>query len=240
MEELEYQWMYAAEDRHWWFRGRRAVIAALLSRVDLRPLRVLDAGCGTGRNLELYSRLGEADGVDPSPHAIRFCRDRGIERVREGDATSLPVASSRYDLVAATDVLEHVEHDRAAAAEMLRVTRPGGWLLVTVPAYRWMWSEEDVRLRHFRRYTRRSLLALLEGAGWEPSYATYFNALLLPPIALARAIPRPRRERSDLDRTPRWADAPLSLPMRAEAALIRHGVRLPAGVSIGALCRRPG
>src|SRR5689334_3913410 len=237
MDAREYARMREAEDRHWWFRGRRAVIEALLANVGQRPLRVLDAGCGTGRNLELYARLGEADGVDPSPHAIEFCRERGIDRVRAGEATRLPVETGEYDLVAATDVLEHVEHDRAAAVEMRRATRDGGWLLATVPAYRWMWSEEDVRLSHFRRYTRRGLLAVLESAGWEPVVASYFNAILLPPIALARLVPRRRRAGGDLELTPAWADAALSLPMRAEAALIRRGVRIPAGVSIGVLCR---
>jgi hypothetical protein len=141
--------------------------------------------------------------------------------------------------VAATDVLEHVRQDGAGAAEMRRVTAPGGWLLATVPAYPRLWSEEDERLHHFRRYTRRGLLGMLAGAGWEPALVTHFNTLLLPPIALVRALPgRSGSGGGDLELTPRWADGALSLPMRAEAALIRRGVRLPAGVSIAALCRR--
>lgn len=239
MEERVYRLVYEQEERHWWFRGRRAVIEALLARAGRpNPPRVLDAGCGTGRNLELYAGLGAAEGVDPSPQAVEFCRQRGLDGVQQGDAQSLPFEEERFGLIAATDVIEHVADDGLALAEMHRVAAPGATLLLTVPAYSWLWTAEDERLGHYRRYTLPGLRGVCAEAGWEPRFGTYFNALLLPPIWLARRLPGRDRERRDLERTPAALNVPLSVPMRAEAALIRRGARLPAGVSVGLLCRR--
>lgn len=239
MEDDVYRVMRAAEERHWWFRGRRCVIEALLDRAAPPPgARILDAGCGTGRNLELYSSWGEPSGVDPHPEAVEFCHGRGFADVAVGDAESLPFEDGSIGLVAATDVLEHVADDALALREMHRVAAPGAALLVTVPAYEWMWSEEDVRLGHHRRYTLGRLRVVAGSSGWSPEFGTYFNSILLPPIAAARKLRGGRTERAELALTPGWIDTPLSLPMRLEARLIRRGIRLPAGVSIGLVCRR--
>ncbi|MGH2948235.1 MAG: methyltransferase domain-containing protein [Solirubrobacteraceae bacterium] len=236
MEEHVYQQLYDLEDGHWWFRGRRAVLWALLRRAGLpeRP-RVLDAGCGTGRNLAEFARLGTAQGVDPSRAAIEFCRRRGLSEVAEAGIESLPFGDGAFDLILATDVLEHVERDDLAAAELRRVAAPGALLVVTVPAYRWLWSRHDDSHHHLRRYTAPSLRSRLAGAGWRPELITYFNALLLPPIALVRALGRHRG--SDYELTEGPLNRLLELPMRAEAALIARGARFPAGVSIGTVCR---
>lgn len=201
---------------------------------------ILDAGCGTGGHLGRYSRIDSATGVDPSPEAVAFCRERGFGSVERAGLESLPFADGGFDLVAATDVLEHVAEERRALDELRRVAAPGGALLLTVPAYEWLWTSEDENLQHKRCYTRRRLLEAVGRSGWEPRIATYFNTVLLPPIALARRLRR-RRETatSDIERTPAALDRPLSLPMRFEARLIRSGVRLPAGVSVGVVCRNP-
>lgn len=239
MEERLYQVVHELEDRHWWFRGRRAVIEALLARAGAGDVgRVLDAGCGTGRNLELYASHGLVEGVDPSEQAVRFCRGRGHLEVQVGDAQSLPFEAERFGMVAATDVLEHVRDDARALAEFRRVAAADALLLVTVPAYSWLWSAEDERLGHCRRYSLPQLRRRAEEAGWRPLLGTYFNLLLLPPIALARRLPRRQGAKPELELTPGSLNAALSLPMRAEARLIRAGVNLPAGVSIGLVCRR--
>jgi SAM-dependent methyltransferase len=239
MRDAAYREHFAVEDEHWWFRGRWAVIEALLSRTPLPPApRILDAGCGTGGNLQRYARLGEATGVDPSPDAVSFCRERGLESVQQAGLETLPFGDGEFDLVAATDVLEHVAAEHEALDELLRVTKPGGAMLLTVPAYMWLWSEEDVKLHHERRYTRPRLVEAVERCGWRPTIVTYFNSILLPPIAAAKRLPQRSQERADLDRTPSALHGPLSVPMRFEAGLIRRGVRLPAGVSIGIVCRK--
>ncbi len=241
MRESAYREHYQVEDRHWWYRGRWAVVTALLSRVDLpaRP-RILDAGCGTGSYLGRYAKMGEATGVEPSPEAVRFCRERGLESVHQAGLESLPLEDDSFDLIAATDVIEHIAAEQEALLELRRVAAPGATLLLTVPAYMWMWSEEDVNLHHQRRYSRPRLRRAVETAGWEPRVATYFNTILLPPIALARKLGRNNDgDGGELDRTPPWLDTPLSLPIRFEAQLIRVGVKLPAGVSVGIVCRNP-
>lgn len=242
MREAAYRELYEVEDRHWWFRGRWAVVQALLARTPLPPSpRILDAGCGTGGNLKRYAQIGRVEGVEPSDDAVRFCRERGLNSVTQAGLEDLPFEDGRFDLVAATDVLEHVAPERQALHEMWRVAANGGVLLLTVPAYMWMWTEEDVNLHHQRRYTRRRLHEAVESAGWEPQIATYFNTLLLPPIALSRRLPRRGGDKpADLERTPAALDRPLSLPMRLEAWLIRAGISLPAGVSVGIVCRKLG
>jgi SAM-dependent methyltransferase len=240
MDEQIYDHIYAQEDWHWWFRGRRAVIHALLERAELAPNpRILDAGCGTGRNLVELGPLGEAHGVDASPQAVEYCRKRGLARVQHGTLDALPFEPGSFDLMLMSDVLEHIEDDDEALRELLRVATPAGRLVMTVPAYGWMWSQHDVSHHHHRRYTRPLLRERVRAAGWEPTFATYFNSILLPPIALVRALARrgEPKEHGDMELTPGRLNGVLSLPMRAEAGLIRRGVRLPAGVSIGMVCR---
>jgi SAM-dependent methyltransferase len=240
MREGAYRAHYAVEDEHWWFRGRWAVVEALLASTGLPPRpRILDAGCGTGGNLQRFAGLGDAVGVDPSADAVRFCQERGLESVQQAGLESLPFEDGEFDLVAATDVIEHIAAEQQALRELWRVTTNGGAMLLTVPAYAWLWSEEDENLHHQRRYTRAGLRQAVERCGWETRTATYFNSILLPPIAVAKRLPRRSNgPKADLERTPATLNAPLSLPMRFEARLIRAGVRLPAGVSIGIVCRK--
>jgi SAM-dependent methyltransferase len=242
MEEDAYAEMYALEDVHWWFRGRRAVIGALLDHAVLPPKpRLLDAGCGTGRNLVEFGSAGTAAGVDPSADAVAFCHQRGLGEVHRAGLERLPFDADEFDVLLACDVIEHVEDDVGALVELRRVARPGGTLLITVPAYQWMWTQHDVQLHHVRRYTLRALRGRVQEAGWDPVYATYFNSMALPVVAVTRLTERKsnRHGHTDLDRTPAGLNGLLSMPMRLEASMIRHGAHLPAGVSVGMLCRKP-
>lgn len=242
MDEAVYDELYAVEDSHWWFRGRRAVIRALLERARPRSgARVLDAGCGSGRNLLEFADLGQVTGVEPSPQAVAFCRSRGLTDVVEAELEQLPFDDARFDVVLAFDVLEHLDDDVAGMRELRRVTRPGGTFIATVPAYRRLWSQHDDSHHHRRRYVRRQLVANAAAAGWEPRFATYFNSILLPPIAAVRAFRgnTTEVEHSDYEMTGSF-NRVLELPMRAEAAAIRRGLRFPAGVSIGMVCTANG
>jgi SAM-dependent methyltransferase len=238
LEEQVYDELYALEDTHWWFRGRRAVIGALLDRADLGATpRLLDAGCGTGRNLIDLASMGEASGVDGSELAVKYCRERGLADVQQSLLGDLPFESGTFDGILLADVIEHVEDDAEALRELRRVARPGARLVLTTPAYSWLWSRQDEQHHHFRRYTRPEIVSSLREAGWEPDLATYFNAALLPPIAAVRKLGRRfvKEDTLDTDLTPGPLNGALSLPMRGEARLIRAGVRLPFGVSIGVL-----
>lgn len=239
MEDEVYRAMYELEDRHWWFRGRRAIIWALLERAGVRgPLRLLDAGCGTGRHLVEYGVLGEAHGIDPSPAAVEACHRRGLDHVIAAPIERLPYGDASFDLVLATDVLEHLPDDAVALRELRRVAAPGATIICTVPALMWLWSDEDVRLHHHRRYRRPELVARARETGWEPSLATYYNTLLLPAIAVARKLgPAGTPARSEMERSSGPLTAGLVAPLRLEAALLGRGLRLPIGVSVGLVAR---
>jgi SAM-dependent methyltransferase len=249
LEQQAYRGQFELEDEHWWFRGRRAVIWALLRRAGVTgprrqvsgALRILDAGCGTGRNLLEFGVLGSAQGVEISSEAIEFCAARGIHSITQAPIESLPFEDRSFDLVLATDVIEHLTDDAVALAELHRVAAPGASLLVTVPAYKWLWGPHDEIYHHQRRYTLSQLRAVVRGSGWTPVVDSYFNSLLLAPAAVVRLASRVRpvvgEQRLDVNLTPPAVNRLLLAPMELEASLIRRGARFPAGVSIGMVCR---
>jgi SAM-dependent methyltransferase len=191
-----------------------------------------------------FGGLGPVEGVDLSRHAVEFCQRRGLTGVREAAIEEMPFEDGRFDLVLATDVIEHLRDDGPALDELRRVTAPGGRIVITVPAYRWLWSRHDASWHHFRRYTRRGLTARVRAHGWQPTVGTYFYSTMLPPVAAVRMYQRLRANgngdaRSDLHLSPGALDRWLELPVRGEAELIERGLSLPAGVSVGMVCMRP-
>ena len=242
MRHDELQVMLSSDDRHWWYRGRRRVLHAALDRIVFLPgARLLDAGCGSGRTLDELARYGRVAGVDANPDAVELARRRGHRDVRVARVEELPFRAESFDVVTCLDVVEHTPDDRATLSELRRVTREGGVLLVTVPAYQSLWSWHDVVNLHFRRYDSASLRAVARAAGWEVVGDTHFNSVLLPATAAVRVVQRHRRthERSDLELTPAALNGVLELPLRLEARLVASGVRLPAGLSLLATLRRP-
>ncbi|HZB77248.1 MAG TPA: class I SAM-dependent methyltransferase [Solirubrobacteraceae bacterium] len=240
MESWRYREQFEIEDRHWWFRSRRAVVRSLLSRAGVPPSpRILDAGCGTGANLREYERLGEVTGVDPFPEAIELCRERGLDNVVQARAEKLPFEPGSFELLFATDVIEHLDDDIVALRELRRVAAGGARLVLTVPAYGWLWSDHDVSVHHRRRYTVERLRQSVRAGGWEPAVDTYFFTTALPAVALVRTLKRTRSNgdaRSDLSLPPAPVNRLLELPTLAEAKAIERGARLPAGVSVGMVC----
>jgi SAM-dependent methyltransferase len=251
MDDALERFTFDVEERHWWYRGRRAVLDAVLDGLGPLPAaegadraRILDAGCGSGRNMVLLARRGAVSGIELASQSLEVARARALGPVVPGSLDDpLPFDDAAFDLAVALDVLEHVADDGAALRELARVVAPGGRLLVTVPQYGWLWGEHDVLAHHHRRYTRRTLLRRAAGAGFEPERVTAFNMVLLAPIAAARLVQRARRRAqpaSDLSRTPQGpVNRGLERVLRAEASLIRRGRDLPAGVSLLAVLRRP-
>ncbi len=183
------------------------------------------------------ARLGEVTGVELSPASVAVARSRGVGDVVEGSVEELPFDDDSFDFAVCLDVIEHLDNDLQTLRELRRVIRPGGRLLVTVPAYPSLWSSHDVVNHHRRRYTRASLLDVAQAGGWEATRTTHFNALLLP-AAMAyrwweRLSRQPLGERSsDLERTPPWLNRVLRVPLQAEAVLIARGGRIPFGLSL--------
>ncbi len=233
---------HRAEGRHWWYRGRRTVIERVLSGLELPPqARILDAGCGSGRNMIELARHGTVTGVELSPASVALARERDAGEVIEGSVLEMPFADASFDLAVSLDVIEHLEDDLSALRELRRTVAPGGALLVTVPAYQWLWSGHDVVNHHHRRYTRRSLQRVAEQAGWNQQRTTYFNFLLLPAAILLRVLDRVNTKTTesslDLWIPPEPVNRLLEQPLSLEAAVIGRGGRIPAGLSLLAVFR---
>lgn len=228
---------------HWWYRARRALVTDLLAGVVAPRSRVIDVGCGTGDNLTALEAAtgGQVVGVELSPYAVRHAPRSAAGDVRVGVARAehLPFPTASADLVTSMDVIEHLD-DAAALAEYHRVVRPGGRLLLTVPAYQWLWSAHDDWAAHLRRYTRASLLAAVAAAGFRPERSTYFNSFLLPPAAVLRRTPVRRLVKVQQDEVGASSPA-VDRAMTALAGLERRWARrrpVPFGLSIACLARR--
>jgi SAM-dependent methyltransferase len=246
MEEDFYPAYYELEGRHWWFLGRRRLFLRLLEREfppGAGPIELLDFGCGTGAFLEHLERFGTVRAVDSDPNAVSFCHARGraeVELVPPG--TPLPFADDTFDLVTTLDVIEHIDDDVGALAELRRVLRPGGRLLVAVPAFMFLWGKQDEVSHHRRRYTAGSLRQALAAAGFAVDRTSYFNTVLFPPIAAVRLgrrlLRRPGSRQSDFELGPAALNRALGAVFGAEAGLVARR-DLPFGVSLLALARNP-
>lgn len=235
------------ERDHWWFVGRRAVVAEVIERrlgtEGVGP--VLDVGCGTGGMLPLLARYGEVTALEAEPFAVTHARSQPVTaEVVEGRVPHDVPRQGHYGLVTAFDVIEHLEDDVGALRAMKEAARPGGAVVVTVPAFAWLWSEHDVANGHYRRYDRRGLVRVIGEAGLDVRHASYFNSVLLPPIAAVRVLGRLRRTerhgRSDfeLGTPPKPVNALLTTALRSERRLVA-GPGLPVGVSLIAVARAP-
>ena len=248
MNKEEYAQMYRLEDTHWWFTARRNLIFFALEhllregagRAGDKPLRLLDVGCGTGAMLDRLRPLGHIVGLDMEPLALEFCRTRGHRELVRASATALPFADNSFDFVVATDVLEHIPDDAAAAREIRRVLAPGGSVLITVPAYQSLWSGHDIALMHQRRYRGREMRRLLTAAGLRVTRLTYTVSALFPLVWMIRRAQRlrPSREpRADAVPTPTALNHLLRAWLDMESRLALR-FRLSFGLTVFAVARK--
>lgn len=186
MEERLIAQMRRDEDRHWWYVGRRRVLLALVQAELPAGCRLLDVGCGTGAFLEAAAPRYRVAGLDPSPQAVGFCHARGLSGVRQGGVEALAGLAERYDAVTFFDVIEHLDDDVGALQLARSVLTPGGRVIISVPAYRWLWSHHDEINGHRRRYTAGLLSQRLAAAGLREVRVGYFNARLFPAALLVR------------------------------------------------------
>jgi SAM-dependent methyltransferase len=237
----QYLRLRQVEDRHWWYVGTRAIALDALRALRLRQgALVLDAGCGTGGNAAMLGRFGRVVGLDVAELALDLARERGLARLTRGTVADLPFHDATFDLVASFEVLYHraVGDDVGALREFRRVLRPGGWLLLRLPALGWLRGAHDEAVHTARRYGRGELRAKLLRAGLEPVRVTYLNSLLLPLAAAKRVADRVTRARGDdLGPAPALAAAGFRSALALERRLLRRG-DLPLGVSVMAIARR--
>ena len=238
MERIVYDRMAELDERHWWYRARREVLADLIRRKIRLPAhpRILEIGCGTGHNLMMLKRFGSVDGVEIDDAARAIASSRLGHAVKDAPLPALAGIDERaYDLVAILDVLEHVEADRAALVSMAGKLKPGGRILLTVPAHPWMWSAHDEVNHHKRRYTKKSFRAVVHDAGLELELLTYFNSLLFPVAAAARLAGRMTGNKDSDDALPPGpVNKLLEAIFRAEAYAIGR-LPFPPGLSLAAI-----
>lgn len=242
MNPEAYVEMAATEATHWWFRGRRRILDRVIDSMALpRAARILEAGSGTGGNLLMLSKYGSVSAFEMDDNARKLAAGKAAGRftLRAGCCPrDIPFPGEQFDLICMFDVLEHIDEDVQTLAALRNRLAPGGRVLVTVPAYPWLWSAHDVFLHHKRRYTTRSLRRVFAESGLVIERISYFNMLLLPLAALARLKDRfmPRKRSSGTE----IPAAPINSALRAIFSSERHLLtrfNLPAGVSLMAIAR---
>ena len=234
MDEHLYRAFAALEDTHWWFVARRRLIGQLIARWVATGSSIVDVGCGTGGFLADLKTAYHVRGIDPSPLALDACRARGLVEMFEGNATDastwgpLPV-----DAVTLLDVIEHLDDDEAALRAACAAVRPAGHVIVTVPAYQWLWSEHDVSNQHRRRYTARRLRNAHQRAGLRPLQIGYFNSLLFPLAVVQRGVAKLGGGGNPLRPPTKLINQLLERVFESEAAIVTRTNRgFPFGLSV--------
>jgi SAM-dependent methyltransferase len=238
MERSVYQQMAELDQRHWWYRARREVLAELIRREAMPPAnaRILEIGCGTGHNLEMLGQFGRLDAIELDDEARAIAEQRLGRKALSARLPELAgVRGRHYDLIATLDVIEHIDDDGAALSAIAGKLKPSGKLVMTVPAHQWMWSAHDVVNHHKRRYSKRGLRRLIEGSPLRLEKIGYFNSLLFP-LAMAERFASKLRGKDDAD--VKLPSAPLNAALEAVFAAERHLVGrlpLPPGLSLFAV-----
>jgi SAM-dependent methyltransferase len=238
MERVIYDRMAELDELHWWYRARREVLAALIERTIKLPkkARILEVGCGTGHNIQMLERFGNVDGIEIDPEARAFAEKRLGRKIATAPLPEMPgIKRGHYDLVAALDVVEHIDDDHAAIAGLASCIKPGGKLLVTVPAHQWMWSAHDELNHHKRRYSKRGLRQLIEASPLQLDAIGYFNSFLFPLAVGARLVAKATgRGGGDDSLPPKPVNYAFERAFAAERRLIGR-VPLPPGLSLFAV-----
>ena len=241
MDRIVYDRMAAHDSTHWWYRARREILADYLTRYGGLPkhARILEIGCGTGHNLPMLARFGQVEAIEIDDAARAIAGDRLGKPVGNAPLPALTgVERGAYDLIAVLDVVEHIEDDVGALTAMAACLKPGGRILITVPAHQWMWSAHDVVNHHYRRYSKKTLGAAITRAGLRHNGLRWFNSLLFPAAVAARIAGR-LTGKDDSDDSP--PAKPLNTAFETVFGLERHLVGrlpLPPGLSIITLASR--
>ncbi len=242
MEPEIYRQMRDVEDSHWWFVSRRAIIATAIATLTLpSEARILDVGSGTGGNLEMLSSFGSVTGIEADDMAIALCSSRKSAIVLKGSLpANLPEFPEKFDLIIMLDVLEHIDEDLAALKSLERLLSPTGVLIVTVPAFPFLWSDHDVQHHHKRRYRYSTLKRVVQNSGLRVCHMTYYNSWLFPVIAAARLFRRVKPSRvtgQDIRVPPPMMNRVLKSLFTSEKRLVTR-MRFPFGTSILAIAMK--
>lgn len=228
------------ERNNWWYLGRRAIVSILFRKYFKNQTSILDLGCGTGEGVAIVSGDSVLTGVDVSETALSFAKEKGYRVLRLGSGDALPFENNSFDGILMLDVLEHITDDVKALAECARVLKIPGNMILTVPAYQWLWSGHDEVFGHKRRYGKNELIKKIKKAGFKISFASYYVTFLFPVIALFRILEKKFRNKkgSHFFPIPRFVNITLFFFMRVESVLLKRGFKLPFGSSIAIVAQK--
>ncbi len=244
MEQYVYQQIFDIEESHWWFIVRRKIISQIIANHVIQPLpKALDIGCGTGLNSRLLKKFVlQVQGLEMAKEAVR------LSNLKVPDLRVLHVSfpeaeiQEKFDLVTMFDVLEHLEDDKKSIRRVEEILEPGGLAVLTVPAFKFLWTEHDHVLHHYRRYTKKSLLALIRSnTKLEVEYASYFNTLLFIPIVIFRLLRKVFRflpGRTDDFAVPKFLNSFFKMIFALDSKLLQFFL-LPFGISIICVLKKP-
>ncbi|MGB3758829.1 MAG: class I SAM-dependent methyltransferase [Rivularia sp. (in: cyanobacteria)] len=244
--EKEFYLQYASvEDKHWWFVARRQILQKVICNLGLPTnAQILEAGCGTGGNLQMLSRYGQVSAMELDQIACELANKRQVTQVKRGSLPDNIPFNSHYDLILILDVIEHLDNDLSALEALYYKLKPGGYLLVTVPAYMFLWSEHDQINHHKRRYRLKSLKKVVKKAGYELNYGSYFNTFLFPVVAIVRILAKllPKQNTNKLSSDLVVPSKPVNQILKwlfASERYFMNRLPLPFGVSVLLLAQKP-
>jgi len=232
--DIQYELKYLElEESGWWFRARRDILFRLLPR-QKRDLKILDVGCSGGAFLKALIERGYTNiwGIDISPRGIERARSLGIKNVEVRDAADTGFPDESFDIVIASDTLEHIKEESKALREWYRIVRSGGQLFVFVPAHQFLWSGHDMVNHHIKRYSKKELQGAVAAAGFQVMRARYWNFLLFFPAFFVRFLPTRKSKKDQLDQYPAFIDKIVYMLIVLENILIQWGIPFPIGVSL--------
>ncbi len=239
MEPCVYQNMASIEENHWWFKARREIVSHMLGKLGLpSTAKILEVGCGTGGNLQMLSSFGTVLGLEPNENAFPFLEKYPFEIKKGAFPDDVPFSES-FDVITALDVIEHIQDDQGTLKKIYHLLKPGGYIIVTVPAYQFMWSYHDEVNHHLRRYRKKEIEKLFKVCNFNIEVISYYNTFLFLPILLARWIKNTinSKEGNDLAIPSGMINQLLGKVFSSEKAIIPH-FSLPFGVSILAIGRK--
>lgn len=240
MQKYLYEDLYSLEEKHWWHISKRRVIQNLIKKYNLlKNPKILDIGCGAGKNLEELQNLGTVYGLDSSKEALKYCRKRGLKNIKIGSAEKTNLKSNYFDIVTILDVLEHTD-DKRVFKEMGRIVKKKGIIIITVPAFPWLWSSWDEVLHHKRRYTSKSLKYLIESNNFRVLKIFYLYSFLVMPAFLVRKIKQKlynKKYPSDFELSNPIFNFLLNKLARFEFILAQKGL-IPFGTTLMAIAKK--
>lgn len=243
MKKEEYKRIFEQEENYWWYLGMRKISEVLLDSVIKSPsLKILDAGCGTGGMMFFLKKFGNVSGIDISPEALKYCQKRGLKQIKESSIEKILFNDEKFDLVTSFDVLYHqwVKNDFLVIREFYRVLKPGGYLLMRVPAYNWLRGKHDEVIKTRHRYTKNELVQKVRLSGFKILRSTYANTILFPIALLKRSSERflPEGKTSDIKPLPKIINTLFTKILYFEGRIMAK-FSLPFGLSLFVLAQKP-